>query len=105
MSVSSSSSSSPHPRQQFDIDSQQASMHPSMASVRLELPPAERAGPVLDQPAVDARHVEHVPAVRQAPHLLPNLEILHNQQQHPRRTEEIFSTFASQHMQQFIFDV
>lgn len=42
----------------------------------LELPPAQRAGPMLDQPAVDARHVEHVPAIRQAPHLLADLEIL-----------------------------
>jgi hypothetical protein len=30
----------------------------------LELPPAERAGAMLDEPAVDARHMEYVPAVR-----------------------------------------
>jgi hypothetical protein len=31
---------------------------------------------MLDQPAVDARNVEHMPAIGQAPHLLPDLEIL-----------------------------
>lgn len=51
-------------------------VHGVVRSIRLQLPPAERAGAVLDEPAVDARHVEHVPAVRQAPHLLPDLEIL-----------------------------
>jgi hypothetical protein len=46
----------------------------------LELPPAERAGPMLDEPAVDAGHVEHVPAVRQASSLLPDLEVLQSGQ-------------------------
>lgn len=44
--------------------------------MELEVPPAEWAGAMAEEPAVDAGKVEHVPAVRQAAHGLTRLEVL-----------------------------
>lgn len=63
------------------------SLH-SKGTVNLDIPPAQGARTMPDEPAINAQQMEHMLAMRQAPHRLSDLKILRSHDKHIIRNNQ-----------------